>query len=188
MSHSVKCGAFLKGSTHLCCAKGKTDCGGIWYCGRHIKSVVNEKQKEMDKLKEIHDDNQIPIATDECPVCMDAISSQQEQKTLPCGHKFHVQCILGWHIEQGKTACPMCRAPFHLLDKVNKTDIECYLEKCIRQYIRISQDKETHPIIQEWARANVEALRMMDSKTVEEVRDYIISTIQTLRTSNVLRT
>lgn len=44
-----------------------------------------------------------------CSICMEHIDAE-EVKTLECGHKFHIQCILHW---QNRTAvCPNCRQAF----------------------------------------------------------------------------
>jgi RNA polymerase subunit RPABC4/transcription elongation factor Spt4 len=43
---------------------------------------------------------------DECCICMDT-ENTSEWLMLPCGHKFHRQCISTWlHTNQ---TCPICR-------------------------------------------------------------------------------
>lgn len=43
----------------------------------------------------------------QCPVCLKEWSEGDEQKQLPCQHKFHPTCILPW-LEK-TNSCPMCR-------------------------------------------------------------------------------
>ncbi|CAM9877397.1 unnamed protein product, partial [Chrysoparadoxa australica] len=48
---------------------------------------------------------------DACAIC----DSEKEEALvpLPCGHSFHLSCILTWSSSQGRrglpTACPTCR-------------------------------------------------------------------------------
>ena len=98
------CGAFLKGAKAgcLCSFKSVEQFGSIYYCKRHLtctKKTAEEKTKEL--LKQ-HDKEDLPLHSDECAICADAIISHVSQKTLPCGHSFHIGCVLAWQVEQGK--------------------------------------------------------------------------------------
>ena len=44
-----------------------------------------------------------------CSVCLSNLDGVC--KTLPCNHRFHRRCIIGWK-KIGNHTCPMCRAPF----------------------------------------------------------------------------
>jgi hypothetical protein len=44
---------------------------------------------------------------DECPICYEHMKACGSYET-PCGHRFHMNCILRWK-DEGKTTCPMCR-------------------------------------------------------------------------------
>ena len=48
--------------------------------------------------------------TENCPICLDDITSKKTRKCLPCGHTFHEQCILRWFKENA--TCPNCRMAF----------------------------------------------------------------------------
>jgi hypothetical protein len=45
---------------------------------------------------------------DECPICMDAIESNNNRTTTACGHTFHSNCIM-MNISHNGFACPFCR-------------------------------------------------------------------------------
>lgn len=49
-------------------------------------------------------------AADDCTICLNALGSGVSLLTLPCGHKFHLQC-LARNIKANNRACPLCRAP-----------------------------------------------------------------------------
>merc|ERR1712173_66999 len=43
-----------------------------------------------------------------CGICRDEM---REAKKLPCSHKFHLQCLMGWM--RYKHTCPICRHSLH---------------------------------------------------------------------------
>lgn len=45
-----------------------------------------------------------------CAVCIAAYSSCEEIRVLPCGHRFHCECVDKWLVSQSKT-CPLCSKP-----------------------------------------------------------------------------
>lgn len=49
----------------------------------------------------------------DCSICMEEFGSGDEQKTLPCFHRFHAQCVDNWLLRQG--ACPICK---HRVDRL----------------------------------------------------------------------
>ena len=44
-----------------------------------------------------------------CSVCLEAYKVEESVTTTPCGHKFHLDCLLQW-IDEDKITCPLCRA------------------------------------------------------------------------------
>merc|ERR1711988_1912631 len=44
---------------------------------------------------------------DLCVVCQEAMPAGSKAKTMPCGHKFHDDCLLSW--VQKSNSCPTCR-------------------------------------------------------------------------------
>lgn len=43
----------------------------------------------------------------ECSVCKDEFEENQEINKLPCGHLFHIECVIPW-LKQ-RNSCPTCR-------------------------------------------------------------------------------
>ncbi|KAL3864071.1 hypothetical protein ACJMK2_005777 [Sinanodonta woodiana] len=69
------------------------------FCWKKFNS--EEKQAKIEKHKKVPD---IPSnEVDNCPICMEALTSP---KMLPCGHKFHAECI-DQSLKYKKT-CPIC--------------------------------------------------------------------------------
>ena len=48
-------------------------------------------------------------SNESCSICLSNLDGIC--KTLPCNHRFHRRCIIGWK-RIGNHTCPMCRAPF----------------------------------------------------------------------------
>ncbi|SOF05972.1 EP0 [Suid alphaherpesvirus 1] len=48
----------------------------------------------------------LPLTVMDCPICLDVAAT--EAQTLPCMHKFCLDCIQRW--TQSSTACPLCKA------------------------------------------------------------------------------
>lgn len=49
-----------------------------------------------------------PDDGEQCPICIEEWVPSEVAKLLPCGHKFHQECIQGWL--QKSTLCPICKA------------------------------------------------------------------------------
>ena len=47
--------------------------------------------------------------TDDCPICLDALSTKENTAIEPCGHYFHVDCIIRW-FRTDHDECPQCRS------------------------------------------------------------------------------
>lgn len=53
-----------------------------------------------------------PGDTQECTICLDAMTVQQAVTKLPCGHFFHSPCINAWFEKQN--FCCNCKAVFDI--------------------------------------------------------------------------
>ena len=47
----------------------------------------------------------------ECPICMEAISEDEDVLITKCRHKFHASCIFQ-NVKTNGYKCPNCRGPF----------------------------------------------------------------------------
>jgi hypothetical protein len=76
-------------------------------CGEPPKPVKNisRPQVVLDIVTDVPDE--------ECPICLDSLCVEVEQKALntvarlPCGHAFHRHCITRWLVRC--SSCPVCR-------------------------------------------------------------------------------
>ena len=48
-----------------------------------------------------------------CPTCLEDYTEENPSFSTPCGHSFHLVCMLAWY-EQGKEECPLCGAKVNL--------------------------------------------------------------------------
>jgi hypothetical protein len=55
---------------------------------------------------------------EQCVVCLEPVSPDQEARTLQCGHSFHADCILSWWVHRPRyvVECPMCRHEQRVLE------------------------------------------------------------------------
>lgn len=59
-----------------------------------------------------------PAELKDCIICMEEFAEGQEQKTLPCFHRFHTACVDKWLVERG--CCPICK---HRVDGRTGSDV-----------------------------------------------------------------
>ena len=59
------------------------------------------------------------VAVSECTICLEPLLSSPDTRRLPCGHRFHNECFVRWHVEQQDQdqvpKCSYCRQ-FYLMD------------------------------------------------------------------------
>jgi hypothetical protein len=74
-----------------------------WYISadaemNYIKTMYLMREHLVGRSKNIKDQTK-------CAVCLDELKSMK--RTMKCGHKFHIKCILPW--KKSNTTCPLCR-------------------------------------------------------------------------------
>jgi len=47
---------------------------------------------------------------DMCAICLMDYAEEEMLRELPCGHRFHVQCVDQWFRSSNSLSCPMCKA------------------------------------------------------------------------------
>jgi len=47
---------------------------------------------------------------DMCAICLMDYTEEEMLRELPCGHRFHVQCVDQWFRSSNSLSCPMCKA------------------------------------------------------------------------------
>merc|ERR1712194_348237 len=58
-----------------------------------------------------------PLDDDDCPICYEAMSEQEENRGLVtfcscCGSNLHKDCMERWQKASKKSECPFCRQPY----------------------------------------------------------------------------
>ena len=68
---------------------------------RRKKAVADDESKESDN------DESSDEGAEEYELCGICREEMREAKKLPCSHKFHLRCLMGWM--RYKHTCPICR-------------------------------------------------------------------------------
>lgn len=92
-----------------------------------------------------------------CSICLDHLSSETENRILPCGHVFHHKCIYKW-IEKHKKCCSCSQS----------TD----LNQIERVYLNFSDDKGSLNTIIEAVEKHQQEKNQL-SKELEETKKNI---------------
>lgn len=74
------------------------------------EEIFSELKEEMvaHNLPQIHGPFEPgAVAAEGCGICLEAYKQFQRTKQLPCGHRFHRECLWSWF--QRKLTCPTCR-------------------------------------------------------------------------------
>jgi len=78
-----------------------------------LDESVAKKTVEVDKMANLLE-TVIEVSTSEnCSVCMCPYEPGESVKHLPCGHFFHVDCIVPWLKNHSQT-CPLCKSNVNL--------------------------------------------------------------------------
>ena len=63
----------------------------------------------------------------ECSICLDIIESGSDTAKTPCGHRFHLTCLLK-SVHAGTWTCPLCRGDMIQLDEPSEPEDDLVLE------------------------------------------------------------
>lgn len=108
---------------------------GTMYCKRHF----NRKTTQIEKVKAKHV-KEDKLCGEECSICSEEIDLDT-QKTLPCGHSFHLSCVFDWTVVFKHPSCPMCRAAVIVPvsdSKKDKSVVE--FDRVIQEFIESAQN------------------------------------------------
>lgn len=70
----------------------------------NILDKLKTRTIDAELLEELQRDQEV------CGICLDAYALDQVIRYLPCGHKFHVDCIDNW-LKNQSTDCPLDKIP-----------------------------------------------------------------------------
>lgn len=66
----------------------------------------NRRSDESESLENYLMTYQNEGDTDDCSICLSPLN-ESRSVILPCSHKYHYQCIIGWFDKE--VNCPLCR-------------------------------------------------------------------------------
>eukprot|EP01023_Acetabularia_acetabulum_P006461 TRINITY_DN12688_c0_g2_i1.p2 TRINITY_DN12688_c0_g2~~TRINITY_DN12688_c0_g2_i1.p2 ORF type:complete len:167 (+),score=15.22 TRINITY_DN12688_c0_g2_i1:185-685(+) len=101
----------------------------LYYCVRAARSATlsEEEKKEAKLVKQLRKLNtnnptsQLTAAFDDCPICLERLQNRCKKCTLPCGHAYHLNCILNWvqkSSKDGFSSCPVCKTSLEPLAQI----------------------------------------------------------------------
>jgi hypothetical protein len=91
-----------------------------------VKENVKHRQDLLLLTSLLQCSEQLAVRVDgrgegvECAVCIETMSSSEAYRELPCGHKFHRDCVDPW-LQQSVT-CPMCATS--IVETVSTADLK----------------------------------------------------------------
>lgn len=77
-------------------------CEGVTRAGVRCRKTCQEGKTRCHVHENDHEEP--------CSVCMLRMSGGEGDRTLDCGHTFHVRCLERW--KRRSSTCPLCRTPF----------------------------------------------------------------------------
>jgi hypothetical protein len=86
-----------------------------WNKGGHKLFCISPQARKASHFKK----NESVAAEEVCIICTAQRLSTEEQIQLPCGHKFHVHCIITSDEKCFPKVCPKCRSPFPINERRN---------------------------------------------------------------------
>ena len=130
------------------------------------KKTVSDKILESLRSDVVQADT---IGEDSCGICLDVYEVGQVRKLLPCGHRFHSECITEWLSNQS-TDCPLDKMP------VDEAMISQY-EKAVTDSVeeKESDDEEIRACLDEL----IDQIEI--SNSVEECVSELVTSVETTR-------
>lgn len=112
-----------------------------------LDELIKKKTVSENILKSLKWDTvcENTVGQDVCGICLDAYEIGQIRKHLPCGHKFHGDCIDQWLSNQS-TDCPLDKTPvdqasISLMELTeenvdnNESNVSNEIENCLHEMI-----------------------------------------------------
>ncbi|OMJ16896.1 Receptor homology region, transmembrane domain- and RING domain-containing protein 3 [Smittium culicis] len=58
-----------------------------------------------------------------CPICLDDLEINSTVRMLPCGHKYHLECIDNWLLNKSPL-CPYCKSDVRIAMEENEANVQ----------------------------------------------------------------
>ncbi|KAI9225839.1 MAG: hypothetical protein DHS80DRAFT_33324 [Piptocephalis tieghemiana] len=81
--------------------------------GKAIGWVRKSSSASADSTEDIRPEETHDLIITTCAVCLDDFDLGDQLRALPCGHRYHLECIDPWLTEKS-SACPMCKTDFYI--------------------------------------------------------------------------
>ena len=69
-----------------------------------LNQVLLLDEEEYESEHENNDENEAAC----CAICLEEFEPKEKVRVLPCGHKFHEDCLIPWLTER-HASCPLCK-------------------------------------------------------------------------------
>jgi hypothetical protein len=69
-----------------------------------LNQVLLLDEEEYESENENNDENEAAC----CAICLEEFEPKEKVRVLPCGHKFHEDCLIPWLTER-HASCPLCK-------------------------------------------------------------------------------
>ena len=66
-----------------------------------LRRILNRIEEELSNPMV-----KVEVKNEDCSICMEVLNACV---MLPCGHKFHNECVSKWFEESATPTCPLCR-------------------------------------------------------------------------------
>lgn len=78
--------------------------------GLHLFSSVCKTVTYRSKRTKSSGSGAADEEEEECTICLEAFQHRETIKELPCGHRYHCECLKSWLTTSATPTCPLCRA------------------------------------------------------------------------------
>jgi hypothetical protein len=98
--------------------------------GKQTRKITNALMREKRNLE----------IEKQCVICLDEVQVNDPITSLPCGDRFHTECIQRW-LQTGNAVCPLCRSVIHNNDYAHLANPTMTYEEALLARNRAQQER-----------------------------------------------